>query len=977
MDEGVTQTPGGGSEPTQLTARGEGDAPSASAPLMPARIGHYTIIRILGEGGMGTVYEAQQESPKRAVALKVIRAGHVSPALLRRFEHESAVLGRLQHPGIAQVYEAGTVPDERGHPVPFFAMEFIRGVPLNEYAASKGLGTRDRLDLVARICDAVYHAHQKGVIHRDLKPGNILVDESGQPKVLDFGVARATDSDIQQTTIQTDIGQIIGTVPYMSPEQVGGDPSELDTRSDVYALGVIAYELLSGRLPYSLDKRVIHEAVRIIREEEPTRLSSINRTLRGDVETIVAKALEKEKARRYQSAESLASDIRRYLKDEPITARPASTWYHVRKFSRRNKGLVAGLAVAFVFLSAGLVLSLISRADAVRARNAEKTRADELKQVSDFQGKMLAQVDPTTAGVRLAEDVRSRYTAVLAKASVPQDERASQIESFVSQFSRVNATDTALKLIDETILKPAAEAIGKEFSDQPTVAATLRAVLAERYHDLGMDQAAANLGQLALADRRRILGEEHEDTILSIGNLAAYTKGLGKRDEAEPLYREALDKSRRVRGRDHAETLTYLGGIGLFLIDMGKLSEAEPLLRESLDSRRRVLGEDNPDTIAALSDWAALLQQQGKLAEAEALFRDALARYRRVLGDTHLETIKALTNVGAIVRHQGRIPDSIPFFREVVDRRRRILGEMHPDTLRSIQNLATSLAAAEQVGEAEALLREALTKQRELLGPDHSSTLVTLGNFCVFLIQRGKFSEAEPLCRETLERRKRVLGDNHNGTLIANNVMGLCLIRQGRLAEGEPYWRTAQATSQRILGRDHPETLVYTQNLGGLAVDQKKPDVAEQLFREVLEIGLPKLGPEHPTIVSATRRLGDVLYQRSAFKEAAELLAKSEPAARKVYSGASAYLFALHLRLLGNARAGLNEFAEAEPVLLEAHSTYTSTRGEKHQDTRDCAKALVDFYTRWDTKEPGKGHDAEAAGWKAKLSLEPAASEKK
>src|SRR6185295_10970606 len=337
MSEGVTQAPGDGSDPTRLTAPVARAGPSPPAPSVPTRIGHYAIIRILGEGGMGTVYEAQQESPKRAVALKVIRAGHVSPAMLRRFEHESAVLGRLQHPGIAQVYEAGTVPDERGHPVPFFAMEFIRGVPLTEYAKSKGLGTRDRLDLVARICDAVYHA---------LKPGNILVDESGQPKVLDFGVARATDSDIQQTTIQTDIGQIIGTVPYMSPEQVGGDPSELDTRSDVYALGVIAYELLSGRLPYSLDKRMIHEAVRIIREEEPTRLSSINRTLRGDVETIVAKALEKEKSRLYQSAESLGSDIRRYLKDEPITARPASTWYHVRKFSRRNRGLVAGLGAA-------------------------------------------------------------------------------------------------------------------------------------------------------------------------------------------------------------------------------------------------------------------------------------------------------------------------------------------------------------------------------------------------------------------------------------------------------------------------------------------------------------------------------------------------------------------------------------------------------------------------------------------------------
>ncbi|MCC6383213.1 MAG: protein kinase, partial [Dehalococcoidia bacterium] len=339
-------------DPTRFTAPASSlppsNAPAVPSPV-PARLGRYTIRRILGEGGMGTVYLAEQENPRREVALKVIRAGYLAPELLRRFELESQVLGRLQHPGIAQIYEAGVFEGHRAgvpshaddesssrrasslhsvtsslrhsvtsSPIPFFAMEFIRGVPLTEYADSQRLGTRQRLELLAKVCDAVYHAHQKGVIHRDLKPGNILVADgeserradqetqrrseaggssassrsvssslrhsvsSAQPKILDFGVARATDSDIQQTTMQTDVGQLIGTVPYMSPEQVTGDPNELDTRSDVYALGVIAYELLAGRLPHDLRRKMIHEAARIIREEEPTRLSSINRTLRGD-----------------------------------------------------------------------------------------------------------------------------------------------------------------------------------------------------------------------------------------------------------------------------------------------------------------------------------------------------------------------------------------------------------------------------------------------------------------------------------------------------------------------------------------------------------------------------------------------------------------------------------------------------------------------------------------------------------------------
>ena len=309
---------------------------AASAPFQPANLGNYRILRLLGEGGMGVVYQAEQEHPRRVVALKVIKPGLVSPELLRRFEHEVRALGRLQHPGIAQIYEAGTAETGFG-PQPYFAMEFIRGRPLLEYAVQQQLNTRERLDLMVRICEAVHHAHQRGVIHRDLKPSNILVDETGQPKILDFGVARATDSDAHATR-QTDLGQLVGTLAYMSPEQVLGDPLELDTRSDVYTLGVILYELLAGCMPYRISDK-LHEVVHVIKEEEPTPLSSINRSYRGDVETIVAKALEKDKTRRYPSAADLGADIQRYLRDEPIVARPASTIYQLRKFARRRGGV--------------------------------------------------------------------------------------------------------------------------------------------------------------------------------------------------------------------------------------------------------------------------------------------------------------------------------------------------------------------------------------------------------------------------------------------------------------------------------------------------------------------------------------------------------------------------------------------------------------------------------------------------------------
>jgi WD40 repeat protein/predicted Ser/Thr protein kinase len=341
---------------------------------LPAHIGRYRVLRRLGEGGMGAVYEAEQDNPRRPVALKVIRPDLVSPGLVKRFTHEAQILGRLHHPGIAQVYEAGVAADGR----PFFAMEFIRGLPLTEYARLRGLSAPARLDLLARVCDAVQHAHEKGVIHRDLKPGNILVDETGQPKILDFGVARATDADLQTTTARTEAGQLLGTLSYMSPEQVAGDPAALDRRSDVYALGVILFELLADRLPYRLEHLPLPEMARVIREQEPSRLGSIHSVFRGDVETIVGKALEKDKARRYASAGELAADIRRHLGNEPIRARPPSALYQLRKFARRHKGLVGGVAGVFAALLCGTIVSIlfaVRAAHNAQAAEEEKTAA--------------------------------------------------------------------------------------------------------------------------------------------------------------------------------------------------------------------------------------------------------------------------------------------------------------------------------------------------------------------------------------------------------------------------------------------------------------------------------------------------------------------------------------------------------------------------------------------------------------------------
>ncbi len=796
---------------------------------------------------MGTVYEAEQENPRRSVALKVVRAGYLTPEMLRRFSQESRVLGRLQHPGIAQIYEAGTVQDEHGRNVPFFAMEFIEGVPLTEHIARNGLGTRERLELIARICDAVYHAHQKGVIHRDLKPGNIMVDESGQPRILDFGIARATDSDIQQTVQRTDVGVLIGTVPYMSPEQVSGDPDDLDTRSDVYALGVIAYEVLAGRLPHDLRRKMIHEAARIIKEEEPTRLSSISRTLRGDVETIVAKAMEKDKLRRYQSAEALGADIRRYLRNEPIAARPASSWYQLQKFSKRNPGLVAGIVVAFVFLSAGLVLALMGRADAVRARDAERVaklaaerseteaeaaaarereRADELARVSDFQSDMLAQLDPTEAGELLTADVLARFADSIAKTGVPEPHLSEQVDAFGRQWERVNATDAARELIDRTILRPAIQAIDRQFGQQPLVEAQLCQTLANLYRNLGLNDAALPLQERALSTRRRELGNDHPVTLESTGNMGSLLSEQGRLSEAEKYLRETLEKRRRVLGEEDPNTLVSINNYASVLQDMGRLAEAEVYYREDLEKSRRLLGEDHPDTLISINNMGYLLKVQGRLSEAEQYYREDLEKSRRLLGEDHPDTLISINNMGLLLQDQGKLAEAEKYLLEVLERRRSLLGEEHPRTLTSINNLGVLLKAQGRLAEAEPYHREGMEKARRVLGEDHPDTLISISNMGTLLMEQGKWAEAEAYYLDALERRRRVLGEDHPSTLLSLYQLGNGMIRSDLFAEAVPFIEAYVAGCQRVFGPTHERTRIAMRQAVLLyeAWDRAEPD---------------------------------------------------------------------------------------------------------------------------------------------------------
>ncbi len=796
------------------------------------RIGHYEVVRVLGEGGMGVVYEARQENPQRIVALKVLRSCLPSTNMLRRFQHEAKMLGQLQHPGIACIYEAGVAKIGNGEGLlgqePFFAMELIRGRPLNTYAAENRLSVRDRFELVAKVCDAMEHAHRKGVIHRDLKPSNILVDESGQPKILDFGVARVTDADIATVTMQTTSGQLIGTVPYMSPEQVAGDSRQIDTRSDVYAVGVILYELLSGRLPHDVRNRSIPEAARIIRDEEPSRLSSFDTSLRGDIETIVAKACEKGKDLRYQSAAELAADLRRYLRDEPIVARPPSKLYHLGKFAKRNKGLAAGLATAFVALIVGLLGTTWGMLEASGQRDQAIAASQEAKAVNEFLQKMLASADPR----------RAKKSDVLVR----------------------DILDDAAREIERGSLK-----------GQPEIEANIHTTLGLTYSGLGLFAKADPHLRTALEIQRRLFGDEQISVADCLNNLGELHYNRGEYDEAEPLLREALVIARKTAGSDGLSVAPILNNLGKLLLQKGDYTGAEPLYREALAIQRSVFGNESVEVARVLHNHAELYRCMSDYDEAESVNRKVLAMRRNLLGDGHPDVAASLNNLAVVLREKRDYAGAKALYREALELNRELLGDDHPEVAANLHNLAMLLHRQGDYARAEPLYREALAIRRKLLDDDHPAIASTLNGLGGLLASKGDYVTAGTLYRKALAMRRKRLGDHHPKVAASLVNVGWVLHHRGEYARAEQCYREALAIARQVLPADHPDLASKLGALGAVLLDQERYAEAEPLMRECLVIREKKLPNSWRRFV-ALSSLGYALSGQAKFEEAEPLL---------------------------------------------------------------------------------------------------------
>lgn len=844
-------------------AGGVAAAPVASE--MPSEIGPYRILGCIGQGGMGTVYEAEQQSPRRTVALKVIRPELVSLSLAQRFEIEAHVLGRLQHPGIAQVFEAGTIQTPTG-PQMFIAMELVRGKPLTEHARAEPqpLSVRQRVALMARVCDAVHHAHQRGIIHRDLKPSNILVvpetddhDSSGfptgaapagvrsgtvraadsvlragdrslahvgQPKVLDFGVARASDSDLQVTLVQTGFGQLIGTLPYMSPEQFAGDPAEIDTRSDVYALGVILYELLTGALPHPTATRSIPEAIRAVREDVPRPLSSFSRVLRGELDTIVAKALDKDKARRYQSAAELGSDLRRFLAGEPILAKRDSNLYVLRKTLRRYRlAAAAGTAVLVLALAASLALvvlysraeksrkaaeherSVASAAHAAAQREAERARAEERKthQINQVLTRLFHAADPKSAKGR---------------------------------------DRTVREVLDEC-----ADRVLAGLSDAPDVRAAVQYAIGQTYQALGEYERAERLHRDAYNTAKALYGDEpRRDTADYAVSLAAVVGNLGQLDEAETLLREALAMHVAVEGADSPDVAWDLHSLSTVLVNKHELDEAEVLARRSLAMYRRYreqgltdLGGPAPDEQSMLTDalgsLVMLLYQQRDFEEALPLAREALEVARSEVGEAHPQMAMALNNLGAVLSAIGRKEEALERYEQAIAVVRQVQGADHPDVASGLVNVGLELLDQSQPERAEAAFREAVEIRRAKLPAGHVHIGDALSGWGMALTRAGRAQEAEPVLREALELRRGGYPPGDARVAFTQVGLGSCLVALGRYEEAEPLLRDAHAVIAAQRGPRHKYALEALRGLLRIYEEQERTDEAAEV-RAALDV---------------------------------------------------------------------------------------------------------------------------------------------
>jgi len=774
--------------------------------------GDYRLLSEIGRGGMGVVYRAQQVSLNRIVALKMILAGRLaSEADVRRFQHEAECAANLQHPNIVAIHEIGQ--HEGQH---YYSMELVQGQNLDQRVRQQPLSAHEAACLLKTIAEAIHFAHEKGTVHRDLKPTNILIDQFGQPRITDFGLARRTDTDRHLTAP----GQILGTPAFMSPEQAAGKSDAVGPAADVYSAGAILYYLLTQKPPFTADSLPSLLAL-VSGPESPVSPRALNPGVPCDLETICLKCLEKDPSRRYASARSLAEDLGRFCRNEPILARPPSRAGRAWRWCARNRALAAALAVAALTLAAG---AGVSTWQAVRATKEAATS----RQTTLFLREMLQGVGPSVA--------LGRDTAMLKE------------------------------ILDQT-----AERIGQELKGQPVVEAELRGTIGEVYLQLAEYGKAEVMLREALRLARAVHGQEHAEVAGAMDNVSIVLFRQAKLAEAEGLAREALAMRTRLLGQNHPEVAKSLINLAVFLQTRGKLAEAETVSRQALALNRKLHGNNHQLVATALNNLGCVLCLEGKLVEAEGIFSEVLAIQRKLLGNGHPDVATALNNLARIYADQSKTREAESLYRETLALRRKLLGGEHPDVAQTLDSLASTLQDQGSMAEAETLYRDALAIRKKSLGTEHPDVALSLNNLADLLDDEDKHADAEAMQREALAMQRKLLGNDHPDVARSLCNLARMLRQQGKADDVGPLLQEALATQRKLLGDDHPDVAISLEELAEVHSAGGRHEAAEALLRESLNLREKRL-PDDWLTFSTRSALGETLLAQGQHAAAEPLL---------------------------------------------------------------------------------------------------------